>query len=171
MLKGRSQGLTLFLRLWSSHKKGPIMSALRKTQQAAEKVRCSYLHPTNGQKKLTPVVEYWRLKEAEKKVDPVGGPSASINLDLKDLSDTRPPNRQHTPAYMRPPTQYSRGLLCWIRDDAPNPQETGGPREFRGLVEWGMGHPPGDRGLGRRYGMGNNQRVDGVGDNVWSVKK
>lgn len=34
-----------------------------------------------------------------------------------------------------------------------------------------MGHPPGDRGLGRRYGMGNNQRVDGVGDNVWSVKK
>jgi hypothetical protein len=23
-----------------------------------------------------------------------------------------------------------------FRDDAPNPQETGGPREFRGQVEW-----------------------------------
>ena len=40
---------------------------------------------------------------------------------------------------MRPPTLYSRGLpgLGSVREDAPNPQETGGPREFRGLVEWG----------------------------------
>ena len=35
-LKGRSQGLILLLRLWSTHKKGPIMTALRKTQQAAD---------------------------------------------------------------------------------------------------------------------------------------
>jgi hypothetical protein len=27
-LKGRPQGLTLLLRLWSTHKKGPIMTAL-----------------------------------------------------------------------------------------------------------------------------------------------
>jgi hypothetical protein len=33
------------------------MIALRKTQQAAETVRCKYLHPTNGQKMLSPVVE------------------------------------------------------------------------------------------------------------------
>jgi hypothetical protein len=33
------------------------MTALRKTQQAAERVRCRYLHPTNGQKLLTLVVE------------------------------------------------------------------------------------------------------------------
>ena len=56
-LKGRPQGLTLLLRLWSAHKKGPIMTALWKTQQATERVRCRYLHPTNGQKQLTPVVE------------------------------------------------------------------------------------------------------------------
>jgi hypothetical protein len=31
-LKGRSQGLTLLLRLWSAHKKGPNMTALQKTQ-------------------------------------------------------------------------------------------------------------------------------------------
>jgi hypothetical protein len=33
------------------------MTALQKTQQAAERVRCRYMHPTNGQKLLTPVVE------------------------------------------------------------------------------------------------------------------
>jgi hypothetical protein len=33
------------------------MSALRKIQQAAKRVRCRYLHPTNGKKQLTPVVE------------------------------------------------------------------------------------------------------------------
>jgi hypothetical protein len=56
-LKGRSQGLKLLLRLWSAHKNGPSMTVLRKTQQAAERVRCRYLHPTNGQKQLIPVVE------------------------------------------------------------------------------------------------------------------
>jgi hypothetical protein len=45
------------LRLWSAHKNGSIMTALWKTQQAAERVRCIYLHPTIGQKLLTPVVE------------------------------------------------------------------------------------------------------------------
>jgi hypothetical protein len=30
--------------LESSQKKGPIMTALQKTQQAAERVRCIYLH-------------------------------------------------------------------------------------------------------------------------------
>jgi hypothetical protein len=57
-LKGRSQNLTLLLRLWCAHKKGPIMTALRKTQQAVERVRCRYLQSTNGQKLLlTPMVE------------------------------------------------------------------------------------------------------------------
>ena len=56
-LKGRHQGLTLLFRLWSTHKRGPIMTTLQKAQQATENVRCRYLHPTNGQKLLTPVVE------------------------------------------------------------------------------------------------------------------
>ena len=56
-LKERFQGLTLLLGLWSTHKKGPSMILLWKTQQAAERVRCGYLHPTNGQKQWTPVVE------------------------------------------------------------------------------------------------------------------
>jgi hypothetical protein len=33
------------------------MNVLQKTQQAAERVRCRYLHPTNARKLLTPVVE------------------------------------------------------------------------------------------------------------------
>jgi hypothetical protein len=33
------------------------MTALRKTQQAAERVRCRYLYPTSGQKLMTPVVK------------------------------------------------------------------------------------------------------------------
>jgi hypothetical protein len=37
--------LTLLLRLWRAHKKESIMTALRKTQQAAERVRCRYLAP------------------------------------------------------------------------------------------------------------------------------
>ena len=49
--------------------------------------------------------------------------------------------RQHTPADMRPQHTHSRGLpgLCSFRDDAPNPQETGGPREFRGQLGWEIG--------------------------------
>jgi hypothetical protein len=33
------------------------MTALQKTQQAAERIRGRYLHPINGQKLLTPEVE------------------------------------------------------------------------------------------------------------------
>jgi hypothetical protein len=51
-----------------------------------------------------------------------------------------PPTRQRTPADMMPQYTYSKGLLglCSLRDDAPIPQETGGPREFRSQVGWGM---------------------------------
>jgi hypothetical protein len=64
-LKGSRQVLTLLLRLWSAHKKEPIMTALQKTQWAAERVKCRYLHPSNGQKLLNPVVE---LEESLKKL-------------------------------------------------------------------------------------------------------
>ena len=64
-IQGRPLGLTVLLRLWSAYKKGPIMTALRKTQQAAERVRCRYLHPSDGQKLLTLEVE---LGESWKKL-------------------------------------------------------------------------------------------------------
>jgi hypothetical protein len=66
---------------------------------------------------------------------------------------------------------YSRGLrgLSSVREDAPSPQETGSPREFRGLVGaeeislWRQG--------GRRiYEMWKSQRVDQEGNKIWSLK-
>jgi hypothetical protein len=41
---------------------------------------------------------------------------------------------------MSPPRhiQYRTSGVCSFRDDALNPQETGGPREFRDQVGWGV---------------------------------
>jgi hypothetical protein len=65
------------------------MSALQKTQQEAEKVRCRHLHPTNGQKLLTPVVQLGKSwKKLRTEGDAVGRPTVSVNLDFQDLSDT-----------------------------------------------------------------------------------
>ena len=80
-----------------------MMTALPKTQQTAERVRCKYLHPTYGQKQLTPVVNWGRLKDAEKKGSPVEGPAILIDLEPRDLSNTEPSNTQYTPADMRSP--------------------------------------------------------------------
>jgi hypothetical protein len=63
-LKGRSQGLTILLRLWSTHKKGSIMTALQKMQPPAERDICRFLHPTNEQKQLTPVVELGKAERS-----------------------------------------------------------------------------------------------------------
>jgi hypothetical protein len=60
------------------------MTALQKTQQAAERGKCRYLHPTNGRKLLTLVVELGKkLEEVEEEGDPGGGPAVSIKLDPK----------------------------------------------------------------------------------------
>jgi hypothetical protein len=40
------------------------MSAFWNTQQEAERVRCRYLHPTNGQKQLTPIVELGKAERS-----------------------------------------------------------------------------------------------------------
>jgi hypothetical protein len=59
-----------------------------------------------------------------------------------------------------PQHTYSRGLLY----DAPNPQETGGPREFRGQVGW-KGTSTWRRGWG--------DRGDGMGvgvEEIWDVE-
>jgi hypothetical protein len=111
--KGRSQGLTLLLRLWSAHKKGSSMTALQKTQQVAERVRCRYLHPTNEQKQLTPVVE---LGKAERSWEgrSCRRTTVSINLDSK-ISQTL--DQQIDSIYQLiwgPQHTFSRGLpgLC-----------------------------------------------------------
>jgi hypothetical protein len=50
------------------------------------------------------LLSWERLKEAEEKGNPVGGPAVLVNLDPWDLSNTGLTNRQHTPADMKPLT-------------------------------------------------------------------
>ena len=44
--------------------KQPIMTTFRKIQQAAARVRCRYLHPTNGQKWVSHVVELGKTEKS-----------------------------------------------------------------------------------------------------------
>ena len=113
-----------------------------------------------------------KLKEAEEEEgDPVGGPSVSINLEPRYLSNTGPPTRQHTPAYMRPPThiqQWTDGPgfsqkrkmhLTLKRLEAPGSLEVcfGGG--------WEVGESSWTWRRWRRYGMWT-----GTGNKIWSVK-
>jgi hypothetical protein len=79
-----------------------------------------------------------RLEEAEEESNSVGGQTVSFNLYPRDLLNTGPLIRSSWSHQMiwGPQHTYSRGLLGLgsVREDSPNPQETGGPREFRGLV-------------------------------------
>jgi len=115
-----------------------------------------------------------KLEEAKEEANPIGGPAVSINPDPWDLSALHhQPGSIHQ--LIRGPWHiYSRGLpsLGSVREDAPNPQETEGPRKFRGLAGWvEWWHPSGDKELGRRYGMWNSWKVDREGNKIWSVKK
>jgi hypothetical protein len=67
---------------------------------------------------------------------------------------------------------YSRGLpgLCSFRDDAPNPQENGGPREFRGQVGWGGGTHVEAGGWGGGVGCGTVRGWMGVGERTIECK-
>jgi hypothetical protein len=61
-----------------------------------------------------------------------------------------------------------------MRDDAPNPHETGGPREFRGLVAYGV--DGGDnleetgKGAGKTCGMQNSWRAEQEVNKIWSLR-
>jgi hypothetical protein len=157
--------VTLLLRLWSAHKKGTYYDCPLKDPTSSWKNQMQILSPNQWTEAADPC--FWirdKLEEAEEKGYPVGGPAVSINLDYQiDSIHQLIWGPQHT---------YSRGLpgLCSYRDDVPNPQETGGPREFRGQVGGGIHIEMG--GVGRRCGMWSRQRVDGggTGNGMWSVK-
>jgi hypothetical protein len=81
------------------------MTALRKTQQVAERVRCRYLHPTNGQKLLTPVVELGKSWKNLMESQPCKGTS-SINYPgfLRSLNHWPTNEAAYTRCYETPPT-------------------------------------------------------------------
>jgi hypothetical protein len=132
-LKGRPQDPTLLLRLWSTHKKGPIMSALWKTQQAAERVRCRYLHPTNGQKLLTPVVELGKIwKKLRRRATLKEDQQSQLTWTPK-ISQTLITNHAAYTSWYTHIQQRTAGSGFSQRRST----KTGGSREFRGLVGWG----------------------------------
>jgi hypothetical protein len=88
-LKGRSQGLTLLLNWWNAHKKGSIITVLRKTQQAAERVRWRFApnHCTEATDPCCVIREGWKklrrraiLKE-EQQSQLIWTPKISQTLD------------------------------------------------------------------------------------------
>jgi hypothetical protein len=93
-----------------------------------------YLHPTNGHKQPTPVVELGKAERSWGEWQ-FCRRTSSLNLDPQDFSNTGPPESIHQLIW-DPQHTHNRGLLglCSFRDNVPNPQETGGPREFRGQV-------------------------------------
>ena len=69
----------------------------------------------------------------------MGGPAVSINLDPEIVQTLGQQTGIIHNWYVAPQHIYSRWLqgLCSFRDDAPNPQQTGGSKEFQ--VVWGVG--------------------------------
>ena len=73
-------------------KAGPSMTTLQLIQQVAERVKCTYLHPTNGQKQLNPAVEF---RKAEWIYGQHCRRTSSTNYS-RCPGSLKPPNRQHT---------------------------------------------------------------------------
>jgi hypothetical protein len=66
----------------------PSMAALWEAQQAAERVRCRYLHLTNEWSDWGPL---WLTGRSWKESDPIGRPAFSRNLDPWDLAISHQP--------------------------------------------------------------------------------
>ena len=59
-----------------------------------------------------------------------------------------------------------------LGNDVPNPQETGGPREFRCLMGWGLGTSTWKLGYGEEvWNVEHSEGGSGGGNKIWSVKK
>jgi hypothetical protein len=115
---------------------GPIMTDLQKTLKAAERVICRYLHPTNGQKLLTLVVELGKSwEELRMRKTLLQDLQSQLTWTPPNLSDTEQKNRQHTPADMRlPKIHTAEECQGCVHSEKIHPQETGDPREWRSLV-------------------------------------
>jgi hypothetical protein len=146
----------LLLILLYDYKQESIMTAFWKIQQAAERVRCRYLHPTNGQNLVTPVVELGKsYKNLKRSLTLWEDQQSQLTWTFR-ISQTLSHQLGSIQQLIWDPQHiYSRGLpgLDSVREDVPNPQETWGPKEWGG---WGVrvgkwGHPCGDRK--RRNGM------------------
>jgi hypothetical protein len=150
------------------------MTTFWKTQQAAERVRWRYLHTTNEQKQLTPVVE---LGKAERSWGE-GWPCRRTNshnssIPWRSLKHWTTKQTAYTSWYEDPNTHTVDDFRVCVHSDMMHLTfkrlETPGSLEVRWGGVWG--HPHGERDVGSMCGMQNNsQRVDGEGYKLCSVK-
>jgi hypothetical protein len=68
-----------------------------------------------------------------------------------------------------PTSSRKTGHQCSFRDDAPDPQETGGPREFRGQMGWRVVVSMWRQGVVWRRGCGAVGGWEGRG-REWNMK-
>jgi hypothetical protein len=166
--------------LWCACRQEPSMDAPQEAEQSPERVRCRYFHQTNGQKQVTPVLNWRKSGRSWVGVWP-NGKTRSLNWPwtLRSLRSLRhwATNQAGCTNWYEAPDRhiYSRGLpgLASVKEDAPNIQETWGPREWGGLMvrecgakgtsSWRWGEEVWD---GEQLGWG-----DCKGDEYWTVKQ
>ena len=100
-LKGRSQCLTLLLRLWRAHNKWPITTEPLKDPTNSWNSQIQIFACNQGTEaailELGKAGRSWGEGRSCRR-------NSSLNPDHWNLSNTEPPNIQYTPPDMRPPT-------------------------------------------------------------------
>jgi hypothetical protein len=102
------------------------MTGLRKTQQAAERVRCRYLHATNGQKMVTLVVELGKSRKMRRRVTLLADQQSQITW-TPEISQTLDYQSSSMHQLILCPQHISiRGLpgLGSVKEKEPNHQES-----------------------------------------------
>jgi hypothetical protein len=168
--KGRPQGLTLLLRLWSAHKKKGTYHDCPQKDPASSWVRCRYLHPTNQQKQLIPVVELGKAERSWGEGCTVGGPK-SLSGPLRSLKHWTIKQIAYTTWYEAPNTHKVEDFQVFVhsemihltlkRLEAPGSLEVRCGGEWEGLGVEACTQRQGR--VGRSCAMWSSQRVDGGG--------
>ena len=115
--------------------KGAYYDCTRMTQKATGRVRCRYLHPTNGQKLLIPLVQWGKSwKKLRRRATLYEDKQSHLTWISKTSLTLSHQSGKIYKLTWCPKHTYSRGLpgLGLVREDAPNPQETGGHRQSLG---------------------------------------
>ena len=115
--------------------KGAYYDCTRMTQKATVRVRCRYLHSTNGQKLLIPLVQWGKSwKKLRRRATLYEDKQSHLTWISKTSLTLSHQSGKIYKLTWCPKHTYSRGLpgLGLVREDAPNPQETGGHRQSLG---------------------------------------
>ena len=130
---------------------GPRPDTITEAMESSQKGTyhdCPLKYPTSSwksqlqifaPKQLTEAADTWdwireKLEEAEGCCNSVERPAVSTGTTEMSLTLDHQPGSIHQLIWG--PQHIYRRALGSVREDSPSPQETGGPREFRGLMAW-----------------------------------